>query len=90
VFASAEKTPTDILVGALMSLSDYDAKTLVNGYSGPRLAIVASDLETPASFQRQFPEVRAVKIAGAGHWLMLDKPAQLNKALDDFLSTVER
>jgi pimeloyl-ACP methyl ester carboxylesterase len=88
VFASVEKTPADVLIGALMSLTAFDAKTLVTSYKGPTLAVVASDLETPLSFQRQFPDVRAVKISGAGHWLMLDKPAQLDSALDEFMSTL--
>ena len=90
VFASVEKTSADALISALMSLSAFDAKTLVSSYTGPKLAIVATDLETPASFQRQFPDIRAVKLSGAGHWLMLDKPAQLNTALDNFMSSVDR
>jgi pimeloyl-ACP methyl ester carboxylesterase len=54
VFSDAEKTSADALVGALMSLGDFDAKTLVNAFQGPKVAIVAADLEGPASFQRQF------------------------------------
>lgn len=88
VFASAEKTSADALVAALMSLSDFDAKTLVSAYHGPRLAIVATDLENPASFQRQFPDVRAIRVPGAGHWIMLDKPAEVNSALDDFVNAL--
>jgi pimeloyl-ACP methyl ester carboxylesterase len=85
VFASVEKTSADALVLALMSLADYNAKSLVSAYDGPRLAIVATDIENPASFQRQFPDVRAIKVSGAGHWIMLDKPAEVNSALDDFV-----
>lgn len=90
VLASAEKTTTDVFLAALMSLKSYDPKTLINAYKGPRLAIAAADLETPLSLQLQFPEIPVVKIAGAGHWLMLDKPEEVNAALDKFLTTIER
>ncbi len=85
VLSSVEKTSVDSLIAALNSLADYDAKRLVSAYQGPKLAIVAADLETPASFQKQFPEIRSVRIANAGHWLMLDKPDEVNEAIEDFV-----
>jgi esterase len=90
VLASVERTPTEVFFGALMSLSAYDAQTVVNAYSGPRLAIVAADLESAASFQKQFPAIPAVRISGAGHWLMLDKPRDVEAAIDAFLARVPR
>jgi pimeloyl-ACP methyl ester carboxylesterase len=66
----------------------YDAKALITAYTGPRVAIAATDLENPMSFQKQFPEVETVSIAGAGHWVMLDKPDAVNNALDQFLAKV--
>lgn len=86
VFASVEHTSTDAFLGAFMSLTAFDPKALVNAYQGPRVAIVAPDIESPASFQKQFPDIEAVRIAGAGHWLMLDKPDAVNAALDAFLA----
>jgi pimeloyl-ACP methyl ester carboxylesterase len=88
VIASAEHASADALVGAFMSLSSYDARMLISAFHGPRLAIVAADLEQPASFQKQFPEVRTIRIAGAGHWLMLDKPGEVNSALEEFAAAV--
>jgi pimeloyl-ACP methyl ester carboxylesterase len=90
VLASVEKTSTDAFLAALMSLTSYDAKALVDAYTGPRLVIAASDIETPAAFQLQFPHIPAEKIGGAGHWLMLDKPAEVNAILDRFVSGVQR
>jgi pimeloyl-ACP methyl ester carboxylesterase len=88
VFASVEKTPAAAFTGALMSLIDYDPKAAVNAYHGPRLALVASDVPNPASFDKVFPDVESVAIAGAGHWLMLDKPDEVNAAIDRFLAKV--
>jgi pimeloyl-ACP methyl ester carboxylesterase len=89
VLASVERTPVGSLIGALTSLTTYDAITLVEAYTGPRLAIVAADLKNPVSFEKQFPVVPAVAIHSAGHWLMLDKPDEVNAALDAFLATID-
>jgi len=89
VYSSVERTPTEAFIGAFMSLTVFDAKALIDAYRGPRLAIVASDLETPASFQNQFPEIETVRVSGAGHWVMLDKPDEVNVAIDTFLRKAE-
>lgn len=86
VFASVERSQPEAFLGALLSLISYDAQALVTSYRGPRLAIVASDLENPASFQKQFPDIDSVRIANAGHWLMLDKPDEVNAAIEAFLA----
>lgn len=90
VFASVERAPTAVFIAALESLADFDAKALVGAYRGPRLAIVAADLENAGSFQKQFPEIETVRITNAGHWVMLDKPAEVNAAIADFVSLVSK
>lgn len=85
VFNSAQATPAEAFIGAIMSLGAFDPKT-ITAYTGPKLAIVASDLENPMSFQKQFPDIEAVRISGAGHWLMLDKPDEVNAAIDRFVT----
>lgn len=88
VFASVEKTSTEALIAALTSLIGYDAKAVGGAYTGPRLAIAATDVETPTSFHKQFPDVRTVAITGAGHWVMLDQPAEVNAAIEEFVGTL--
>ena len=90
VLASVEKTSTDAFIEALMSLTAYEARPVVAAYTGPRLAIAATDIENPLSFHKQFPDVRMVPIAGSGHWIMLDKPDEVNRALDEFLASIGR
>ena len=89
VLASVEQTPAEVFVSALLGLAAYDARTSVAAYRGPRLAIAATDVETPMSFHKQFPEVRTVAIAGAGHWVMLDQPAEVNAAIEAFVATLD-
>ena len=87
-YATVEKSTVDAFAGALVGMAGYDAKSVVNAYHGPRFVIAASEIETPASFRPQFPDLPAIKIAGTGHWLMLDKPDEFNAALDKFLAEV--
>jgi len=88
VYATVEKSTVDAFTGALEKLAGYDAKTVVNAYSGPKFVIYAADIESPASFRPQFPDFPAEKLTGTGHWLMLDKPEEFNAALDKFLAQV--
>ena len=88
VLASAKNTSLEAFTSALLSLEGYDAQRIVNAYHGPRLAIAATDIESPASFHKLFPAITAKPISGAGHWIMLDKPAELNAALDAFLASI--
>lgn len=86
VLASVHATNTDAFAGALAGLRDVDLVPLVAAYAGPRFAIYAKPIEQPSSFHVQFPQVPKRGIDGVSHWLMLDKPAELNAALDEILS----
>jgi pimeloyl-ACP methyl ester carboxylesterase len=88
VYATVEKSKVDAFAGALERLAGFDAKTVVNAYPGPKFVIYAADIESPASFRPQFPDLPAIKLTGTGHWLMLDKPDEFNAALDKFLAQV--
>jgi pimeloyl-ACP methyl ester carboxylesterase len=89
VLQSVHDTNTDAFVGALGGLRDFDMRAALDAYHGPRLAIAASDIEQPSSFHKQFPDVPVKLVRGAGHWLMLDQPDELNRLLDEFLAAHE-
>ncbi len=89
VFASVHATPVDAFASALEGMRHVDPAKMLAGYHGPRIAIAAADIEGPTSLHIEFPELKATRIAGTGHWLMLDKPEEFNRALDDFLATVD-
>jgi pimeloyl-ACP methyl ester carboxylesterase len=88
VLKSVHDTNTDAFVGALGGLRSFDMRAALDAYHGPTLAIAAADIEQPSSFHKQFPEVAVKSVHGAGHWLMLDQPDELNRLLDEFLATV--
>jgi len=55
--------------------------------SGGEMTKVA-DIEGPMSLHMQFPQIPVKKMTGVGHWLMMDKPDEFNRLLDEFLATV--
>jgi pimeloyl-ACP methyl ester carboxylesterase len=87
VYASVHNTPVGAFAGALASATTIDVGPLLDAYHGPRVAIVAADIESPMSLHVQFPQVPVKKMTGVGHWLMMDKPDEFNRLLDEFLVT---
>jgi len=90
VFESEDKTPADVIASALNGLRFIDMRALVDAYHGPRLAIAAADIESPSSLHVQFPDIPVRKISGTGHWLMMDKPDEFNRILDEFLAGIRQ
>jgi pimeloyl-ACP methyl ester carboxylesterase len=90
VLQSVHDTNTDAFIGALGGLRSFDMRAALDAFPGPRLAIAAADIEQPSSFHKQFPDVPVKAVHGAGHWLMLDRPDELNRLLDEFLATLAR
>jgi pimeloyl-ACP methyl ester carboxylesterase len=88
VFASVHATPVDAFAGALNGLRFIDMHALVAAYHGPAYAIAASDIASPMSFHVQFPRIPVKYISGTGHWLMMDRPGEFNRALDEFLAAM--
>jgi pimeloyl-ACP methyl ester carboxylesterase len=89
VLASVHATPVDALAGALVGLAAHDVGADVRAFKGPRLAIISASLaKNPSSFHSQFPEVPSREMEGVSHWLMMDKPDEFNRILDEFLATV--
>jgi pimeloyl-ACP methyl ester carboxylesterase len=88
VLSSVRKSNLDAFVNALDGLRHIDMKQLIDAYPGPKIAIVAADIESPASLHVQFPEIPVKKMRGVGHWLMLDDPAGFNALLDEALNAI--
>jgi pimeloyl-ACP methyl ester carboxylesterase len=89
VLSSVHATSVDAFSGALIGLAAHDVGADVRTYKGPRLAIIAAGLaKNPSSFHAQFPEVPSREMEGVSHWLMMDRPDEFNRILDEFLATV--
>jgi len=59
-------------------------------FAVPALGIYAdhSAADDPAYFKRIFPNGKTVEVPGTGHFVMMEKPAEFNRLLADFLAKV--
>ena len=56
----------------------------------PALAIYAGTgtLPNPDDMKKQLPNFKATKIAGTGHFVMMENPKEFNRLLAEFLATI--
>jgi len=88
VLADLEATPDDVLVRSLESSFAYSPVAGLERYRGPVLSVV-SDMNTlPYSLHNLLPDLPVKLIAGTGHWLMLDRPDEVDRLLDELLARV--
>lgn len=83
-------TPVNGFIGGAAALSDHDYNGAVAGVRRPVLFLVGEkDGVTPAAMKAMHQRLAGssyVELSGAGHISNLDRPAEFNAALRDFLS----
>ncbi len=65
-----------------------DARALFTAYQGPSVAIEAAENPYAASMAGQVLGIPVDRIGGVSHWLQLDDPQGVNRALDAFFARV--
>lgn len=90
VLASLHATPREVFVGATLGLYSFHLKEALARYAGPTLSVTSYLAENPLAIHRSIPRVPVRVIAGASHWLMMDKPEQFDRILDEFLAGLEK
>jgi pimeloyl-ACP methyl ester carboxylesterase len=90
VMASLHATPREVFLGATLGLYAFRLSDALSRYHGLRLAITSYLADNPHAIQRTEDRVPSIPIAGASHWLMMDKPEEFNRILDEFLDRVEK
>ena len=82
-------TPRESVVEGFTATTRFDPKPALAAYRGPALVVITPSNDFPFSIQRLKggPPHRVVE--GTGHWIQLDKPAEVSRILDQFL-TVEK
>jgi pimeloyl-ACP methyl ester carboxylesterase len=83
VYSSVDRTSTEAFTEAMEDLRHFDVKRAIAAYKGPVLVIAAID--TPSSLHVQFPDLPMRRMDGVSHWLMMDKPAEFNAILEEFV-----
>jgi pimeloyl-ACP methyl ester carboxylesterase len=69
-------------------LFQHDITQDLKRYPGPKQTVVTPHNDAPLSLHNAVAGVSHVTVPGTGHWIHLDKPAEMNRILDDFLARV--
>ena len=90
--AEVRKCPVHIIRRDFVVCNEFDIMTEVHRIAVPTLVIVGSDdVMTPVKYaaylDREIPNSRLVVIRGAGHSVMLEKPAEVNSAILEWASS---
>ncbi len=91
-----EAVPTQTIEHALSAMRDRpDMTEALGSIAVPTLIVVGdADAITPPdvaqSMQKKLPDAEMVVIQGAGHMSPLEQPAQVNRAIRNFLGRVDR
>ncbi len=81
--------PREVITGTLASLLTFDPLPSLARYHGPRRSLITPLNDRPDAYHQLSKELPATKIEGTGHWPQLDKPAEVNAAIDAFLEEAE-
>lgn len=88
VLKSLRATPREVFVAATTGLYSFDTAGALAPYRGPRLHIASFLAGSPAAIDREFPEIPVQTVPDASHWLMMDRPSEFNRILDEFLASL--
>ena len=82
------KLSKDASVSLIRANFEFDPVPALKKYKGPVLLISADGDNQPGSLHQLFPAIPQVIIPGTSHWVQLDKPAEFNKTLNEFLKKI--
>jgi pimeloyl-ACP methyl ester carboxylesterase len=89
VMQDLRDTPKATVVGVFKELFEYNPVPALERYDGPKLSIITSLNETPFSVHNLASDLPHKMITGTGHWLQLDKPEEVNRIMDKFLTSID-
>jgi pimeloyl-ACP methyl ester carboxylesterase len=88
VRSDMKKVPREPSMEMMKAIFEYDPLPALNAYPGPKLIVDTPHGEGPGALHNQVPDVPRKVITGTSHWPHMDKPAEFNGILDEFLETV--
>jgi len=90
VLAMMLAAPEATAAGAMATMFDPSIRW-TDSISAPAFAIYAgtSQLPEPATVQQVLPNYSATQIADTGHFVMMEKPEEFNRALGGFLDRIK-
>lgn len=71
------------------AMADWNPEPTLDAWRGPLYILASKGYDTPAALYRLRPEVEHLVIEKAGHWLQLDQPDSVERAIRDFAKSLE-
>jgi pimeloyl-ACP methyl ester carboxylesterase len=87
VLAALDRIDPPAFAALRRSMFEFVAGDRLSAWRGPTLAVEAAGGALPAMASRVLHLPRT-EVAGVSHWVQLDAPDAVNRALDTFLATV--
>jgi pimeloyl-ACP methyl ester carboxylesterase len=88
VQGALDATPGKSLLAAALAVLHDDSVAQLSRYGGPRRALAASQLVLKG-IQANVEGLPYRKVEGTSHWIMLDRPGEVNAELDELLKQVK-
>ena len=88
VLAALDAAPREPMLGAAIAQLSIDPAAELRKYKGPRFALAASAFVLKG-IQANVEGTPYAKLDATSHWIMLDRPADVNARLDELLAKVK-
>ena len=90
ILAMMLAAPEATAVGAMNAVFD-PAIRWTDVIAAPALSVYAgtANVPDPAATKELYPNHEAMQMAGTGHFLMMEKPAEFNRVLAEFLAKID-
>lgn len=83
--AGMQKLSKDNILKIIKASFDYDPTADLEKYKGPVLILDKKMDPQPGSLQSLFPSLTFKMFEGTSHWIQMDKPAEFNEVIEEFL-----
>jgi glutathione S-transferase len=80
-----EAMPRQVVVGIQRARMCFDPVTALARFPGPVFSLVLPTNDTPRSVHRLRAGIPHRVVPGTGHWVQLERPDDVDRALDEFL-----
>jgi len=90
ILAMMLAAPEATAIGAMNAMFD-PAIRWTDVIDAPALSVYAgtANVPDPATTKQLYPNHEATQIPGTGHFLMMEKPAEFNRTLTEFLDKID-
>lgn len=84
ILKDTESTEPKARYGFGKAMADWNPEQALAAWHGPLFILASKGNDTPAALYRIDPRIEHLVVEAAGHWIQLDQPDRVEKAIRDF------